>query len=420
MYKGRTFIFTLFLLLLCLSSYAQRNEIYNERIRTLQVVVNGDWTKPPIMFLGGNNSLEISFDDLTHDYHRYIYKVEHCEADWTKSEAIFESAYLEGFNGATFEDVAQESLNTTVLYSHYCIRIPNGDCRIKMSGNYRLTVYDDENGESMFSACFMVVEPLTGVSLTVNSNTDIDVNRNHQQIDMTLAYSAGSNARISVSDPLSQIYTVIMQNGRWDNAVVNARPTYIQNDRLVWTHNKDLIFDGGNEYLKFEMFSPHVSSMGVDSTRFLANRYHTYLMPIEVRKNYLYDETPHGNFYIRNWDNSESEYLCDYHWVHYMIMSPEMPYDVYLEGVWTNNTLSYEYKMTYNKRKGCYEACLLQKEGYYSYQVLMSSDGTRGLSLPSHGNFFQTQNEYQALIYYKSPSDRTWRLVGYNSVLFKD
>ncbi|MBQ0063081.1 MAG: DUF5103 domain-containing protein [Prevotella sp.] len=414
-------IITILLLLACLSAQAQRNEIYNERIRTVQVVVNNDWLAMPVMTLGGNDLLEIKFDDLTHDYHRYVYKVEHCEADWTISKEIFESAYLEGFNGATFEDVAMESLNTTVLYSHYNIRIPNGDCRLKMSGNYRLTVYDEDAGEAMFCACFMVVEPLMGVSLTVSSNTDIDVNRSHQQVDMTLVYNTtNSKQRINVTDPLSQIYTVVMQNGRRDNAVINVKPNYIQNDRLVWTHNKDLIFNGGNEYLKFEMFNPHVTSMGIDSTRFISNYYHTFLIPVEARRNYLYDETPHGAFYIRNWNNTDSEYLCDYHWVHYSIMSLEMPDDVYLEGVWTNNTFSDEYKMHYNHRKGCYEATILQKEGYYSYQALMSKDGVHGTPLPSHGNFFETQNEYQAMIYYRSPSDRTWRLVGYQSTIFKD
>lgn len=399
-------------------AYGQRNEIYNERIRTVQTVVNGNWQAMPIMTLGGNNSLTISFDDLTHNYHRYIYKVEHCEADWSPSTSLFESAYLEGINGATLEDYVKESLNTTVLYNHYSITIPNRECSLKMSGNYRLTVYDDDIDEKVLSVCFMVVEPIMGVSLRVSTNTDIDVNRSHQQVDMTVAYSKDNRGKLIVSDPLSQIYTVVMQNGRWDNAVVNTRPNYIQSDRLVWTHNRDLIFDAGNEYLKFEMFDVHATTMGVDYTRFISDYYHCFLTPIGMRNNYVYDETPKGAYYIRNWDNYDSDYLCDYEWVHYKVMSPEVRNNVYLNGNWTNNTFSEEYRMHYNAKEGCYEAAILQKQGYYSYCLLMDDNG-RGVPLPSQGNFYETRNDYAALVYYKAPSDRSWRLVGYSSVKIK-
>ena len=83
---------------------AQRHEILDERLHTLQVVVNNDPLLPPIMNLGGRNHVEISFDEFSHEYHRYIYKVEHCNADWTPSDEIFESDYLNGFNGETIED----------------------------------------------------------------------------------------------------------------------------------------------------------------------------------------------------------------------------------------------------------------------------------------------------------------------------
>ncbi len=165
---------------------AQRNEIFSDRIATLQVVAGTDWLSPPVTFLNGS-PIHIAFDDLTHDYHRYTYKLEHCEADWSVSDGLFESDYIDGFlEGNLIEDI-QESLNTNVLYTHYHLTIPNEHCRLKMSGNYRLTVYDDNNDdEPMFSACFMVVEPKMGVSMTVSSNTDIDVNHSHQQVSMSV------------------------------------------------------------------------------------------------------------------------------------------------------------------------------------------------------------------------------------------
>ena len=113
----------------------------------------------------GGAPINISFDDLTHEYHRYTYKLEHCEADWTVSEEIFASDYCEGFTSDNTIDDLVESINTTVLYTHYTMQIPNDRCRLKIGGNYRLTVVDENNDEEpMFTACFMVVEPEMKVS----------------------------------------------------------------------------------------------------------------------------------------------------------------------------------------------------------------------------------------------------------------
>ena len=88
------------------------------------------------------------------------------------SDELFESDYIEGFNNNPIEDY-QNSINTTVLYTHYKLQIPNEECRLKMSGNYRLTIYDEDNdGQIVLTAEFMVVEPIMSVGLAVTSNTD--------------------------------------------------------------------------------------------------------------------------------------------------------------------------------------------------------------------------------------------------------
>ena len=168
---------------------AQRNQIYSNRIASLQVTVGNNWLAPPIAKLNelNNTPVNISFDDMTHEYHRYTYTIEHCEADWETSESLFASDYIEGFSeGNTIDNVAQ-SVNTNQLYTHYSLSIPNERCAIKMSGNYRLTVYDDNNNqEPILSACFYVVEPAARVTLAVTTNTDIDINKAHQQVSMQL------------------------------------------------------------------------------------------------------------------------------------------------------------------------------------------------------------------------------------------
>lgn len=407
----------LFLLLIqTMVMSAQRNEVYNNRIASLQVIAGNRWTALPIVQLGGSEPICIDFDDLTHEYHRYTYKIEHCEADWTVSEDLFVSDYLQGFGEGNTIDDAQESINTNVLYTHYSLRIPNERCRIKMSGNYKLTVMDEnEDNEAMFTACFMVLDPSMGVHLSVSTNTDIDINNAHQQVSATLSYGT-----TTVTVPREQIMTVVMQNRRWDTAKINIQPQYVMADGLRWNHCRDWIFPAGNEYRKFEVLDVDRPSMGIDHLEWDGEHYHAYPFLSEPRKNYVYDEDADGAFLIRNSDNVEIHTASDYVLVHYTLLCPSpVKGDVYINNAWTHDRFLPEYRMTYNEETRCYEAVLMQKLGYYSYQYLwMTPDGTIR-TMPTEGDFYQTENSYQMLVYYRGQGERTDRLVGYQEYIYK-
>jgi hypothetical protein len=356
------------------------------------------------------------YPDLTHTYQRYTYTIEHCEADWTTSEELFSSDYVEGFaEGNTIDDV-QESLNTNILYNHYSLVIPNEYCKLKLSGNYKVTVYDENaDSEPMFTACFMVVEPQMGVSLNISANTDIDINNSHQQVSMNLNYGG-----TIINNHQDQIKTVVTQNQRWDNAKINAKPQYIMPDGLRWEHNRDLIFDAGNEYHKYEILDIHHTTMGIDYLEWDGENYNVYPFSSKERLNYLYDEDANGAFYIRNSDNIENDRTSEYVLVHYRLYCPQrVNGDVYINGVWTNNQFIPKYKMEYNDEKMCYEAVLMQKQGYYSYQYIMLDENGVSRVMPTEGSFYQTENTYQAYVYYKAPGGRYDRLVGYQNAQYK-
>ena len=403
-------IFFLSLVFICnLNICAQRNEILDKNIASLQVVANNDWLSLPIITLNSNDFVNISFDDLTHEYHRYCYKIEHCEADWQTSSALFESDYIDGFaSGNTIDDV-QESTNTVQLYTHYNISFPNNKCRPKISGNYRVTIYDENDEKHVVCrAYFMIVEPSMAVQLNVTTNTDIDINGKHQQVEMAVDY--GNNI---VSNPQTQIKTVVMQNNRWDNAVVNARPQYIKANGLQWIHCKDFIFDGGNEYRKFETLDVTHTTMGLESINWDGHNYHAWIWTDEPRPSYIYDKDANGAFLIRNSDNIDNDVNSDYIITHFRLKSPQIPYPIYINGFFTNDRFLPQYEMKWNEKNQQYEGELLLKQGYYSYQYLMMKPEGKLKPVPSEGNFYQTENTYQALIYFKANGDRTDRLVGY-------
>lgn len=388
------------------------SRVYDSNVKTLQVVVNQDWLSPPVMRLRGD-VLNIGFDELSHDYHRYVYRLEHCEFDWSTSDNIFESDWLDGFNNNPIEDY-EPSLNTTVLYTHYQFQVPNERCRLTKSGNYRLHITDEDTDEEIICVEFRVVEPLMNVGLSATTNTDLEMNGRYQQVAMTVNYNS-----LKVTNPNEQIRTVVMQNAREDNMKVNVRPNYITPQAMKWEHNQQLIFEAGNEYHKFEVLDVSHATMGLDRIVWDGQNYQAYPFVDTPRNNYLYDEDANGAFYIRNSDNLENDRTCDYVYVNYQLQARHYENaKIMVSGVWTNGSAD-DYEMAYDETSHSYWARILQKQGYYSYQYLMTDwDGTAHL-VPEEGSFFETENTYQALVYYKGISDRFWRLTGYQQIKLK-
>ena len=375
------------------------HKIYSPQVKSLQVVVNQNWQSLPVMKLNSADRLYVGFDELSHDYHRYICHIERCEADWTTATEMFESDWLNGFNDLIVDDY-EHSINTTVPYTHYQFSLPNDQCHLKMSGNYRLHIQEDGTDEDVLTVEFMVTEQSMQLSMTATTNTDQDTNGRHQQVSMSIGYMNHSVVR-----PDEQIQTVVMQNGREDNCRRNVRPAFVNQNGQEWSHAMEYIFDAGNEYRKYEVLDPTHPTMGIDYIRWDGDHYQVFPYISEPRPNYLYDEDADGAFYIRNSDNRENDIISDYVWINYRLKSdPVSDGYIVIDGQWTTEN-SETYRMTYD-----------EDAGYYSYQYLWEdSRGTRR-PLPSEGNFYPTENRYQAFIYFKEVGGRTWRLTAFGQI----
>lgn len=406
MQKTKRTVIVSFLLCITMTLSAQRNEIFSSDIATLQVHNTQQLRAMlPVIQLNGGEQIQISFDNFRHEYHRFTYKITHCEADWSPSTQLFSSDYLEGFSDNLVIENIQESVNTNVEYTHYSFRLPNDQCRITQSGNYKVSVYGEDE-KLMLNACFMVVDPTMHVELSCTSNTDIDFNRAHQQVEMKLKYG-----NLPVIAPNNQIKTVVLQNGNWNDARVNMKPQFVLRDGLQWQHCRGFIFDAGNNYRKFECLSVDHPTMGIETIDWDGSNYHAHLWPDLPRRNYLYDESAQGVFVIRNSDDNGNDYLSDYVIVHFTLQTDATNDEIYVSGGFTNYRLLPQYQMKYDAVTRNYTLSLLMKQGYYSYEyVRRNADGSIQL-LPSEGNFYQTKNQYQALIYYRGTGERTDRLV---------
>lgn len=404
----KSFAFGIVVLLLSLQAEAQQTRSFSEQVRTVQVIVNDDPLLPPVTDMRGR--VEIGFDELSHEYTRYIYKVEYCNADWTPATEVFESDFMEGFNGLPIEDY-ETSFNTTVLYTHYRFSFPNDDVRLKLPGNYRVRVYSDERGASedpVLEACFSLCQPMMNMTGEVLNNTDIDFQQRHQQLTFAISYG---NCR--VVDPARELKTVVMQNRRWDTAVVNLPPNIQHARGAEWNHRRDLIFDAGAEFHKFEILDVRLNGMNVDKMAWIGEQYHATLFAVAPQHNYTSDEDVNGGYVIRHTGDEENDTQCEYLFVHFLLQRPQLPGgDVYVCGFWNNGSPDPECKMHYDEQLHAYECGVLLKQGYYNYQFRHYDSDGRGSTLLTEGDFYQTENEYLVLLYYRPQGARYDALVG--------
>lgn len=409
--KKGLFILLLLTNLFSLPASAQENVCFSPRIKTLQVKVNGEWGEPPIMLLHGQNYMEISFDDLQANYQRYTYTITHCNADWTQSD-LLTSEYMTGFNDQRIDDY-EPSIGTEMSYCHYTFTLPNEDTQLLVSGNYRVSIFEDGEDAPVAQACFSIIEPKVGVEIEVTANTDIDTYATHQQVNFAVNYTG-----YQVSNPVNEFRYIVQQNHRWDTHVSELRPTLMQVNRLIFNHNRSLIFNAGNEYRRFEILDEYVPTMRVDRMYYDDDYYHAVLFTDEQRINYLYDQDQDGRRLIRNGDNDDNDTRSDYFFTHFTLQMPlAAGGDVYLFGDLTDNCLKEEYKMTYNLIDHQYELVTPLKQGSYNYMYLFLHDGdTIGQTHQCEGDFHQTENEYYVYVYHRPFGLRYDKLVGFQKI----
>ena len=186
------------------------NAIFSPSFHTLQTHLAHNDQLPPIMVLGTDDSIVVSFDELSDDRRYMRYELIHCDSRW-RPDGLVAPEYLDGFNEGVVDDYAF-SQATTTHYVNYRIVLPNKDMQLRLSGNYLLRVYDENDPDkTLLQTRFSVVEPMVKIRGSVSSRTDIDYNDAHQQL--TLEIDAEG---MPVHNMYSDLRVVVVQNGRQD------------------------------------------------------------------------------------------------------------------------------------------------------------------------------------------------------------
>jgi hypothetical protein len=415
--KSILIFFPLYLIFSIIASAQNfRTCAFSDDVKTLQVYITGDPMSAPIIELGGNQSIEVNFDIMEPEPHTYTYTLTHCNADWNPSQLV-QSEYMNGFQNRIIEDYSV-SYNTTMNYVHYRIAFPNQDTDMKVSGNYVVQVFPENSDEPILSACFSVVEPTVApISMQVTSQTDNGMNTFYQQVNFTVGYGN------EVKTPMVDLKVYVQQNNRLDNEAVLVKPLMIQNNKLVFEHVPALIFAGGNEYRNFEMITHQYNGLNIANIEFHAPYYHVILNPDIIRSGrpYSYTQDINGKFVVRTVSGTDYSYEADYQIVHFSLPC-EKPFadKVYILGDLFNNILDERSRMDYSAQDKGYVKTVLLKEGYYNYlYVTKKDDQSPANTAAIEGNFFQTENEYRVMVYFRPPGGRYDRLIGVKTIQYK-
>jgi hypothetical protein len=411
----KTFILCLLFPAVPLFLFAQpfRTQPLSDRVNTLRVH-SAAWDTPPVITSNQEHSIEINFDILGASSEYLTYSLTHCNADWMPSD-LLPSEYLVGLQNNYIEDYAN-SFNTRMDYVHYKLSIPNNKVRLKVSGNYVVHVWDNE-GNPLLNACFAVLEPQVSIGMQVSSLTDKGINSRFQAVSFEI--SCGNE----VKSPAQDLKVYVQQNRRFDNEAVLVKPLSVQNRKVIYDHNPALVFDAGNEYRAFEMISVRYNGLGIETVEYHAPYYHTVLKPDAWRSNhfYSYSEDINGRVYIRNNETDNPDTEADYEFVHfYLPCEHPLNEPVYILSDAFHNLLDARSRMDYSTLDKGYIKVVLLKEGYYNYlYVTRKGDDSPANTALIEGNYYETENEYWILVYFRPPGGRYDRLAGIETLRYR-
>ena len=144
--------------------------------------------------------------------------------------------------------------------------------------------------------------------------------------------------------------------------------------------------------------------------------YDFYIYPDEARDKYTYYKDADGHFFIlSNQSLEDVNTEADYVYVHFSLNKIPKPGEkIYVLGKFNSYLASKDFELKYNPETAFYEANILLKQGYYEY--LYSVNNNNNSSFVSiEGDFAETENRYQLIIYYRAPGKRYTEVIGYAS-----
>lgn len=410
----------LFLPLTIWAQYADDNlqfidHTYVDNIKSVKLNVANLPLSMPVINLDSRVPLMLSFDDLDGEVKNYIYTVQHCDINWEPSNLV-DTDYLDGYMD---DDIDQYnfSFKTNQAFVHYELLLPNDDFQWTKSGNYLLKVYEDEDEQRLvLTRRFVVVDPKVSVSAKVVMPALVSKSKTHQEIDFAVDYE-----KFPMRSPQQELRAAVLQNGRWDNAYTDLSPNFTRLGAVVFDYQNKIVFPAGKEFRFADIRSFRFGTPSIAIVEEVNGTYEVALNIEEKRSNvhYVSWEDFGGSFVIETRDQRNNELSADYGNIFFSLAVTAPLYDdeVYIFGGLTDWQLKDEFKMIYNPAVNAYVGKSYLKQGVYDfmYVTVPRDPKLRKKAMPNleeiEGNWFETDNNYTILIYYKPFGERYHQVI---------
>ncbi len=391
------------------------DSIYTPNIYSVKLFLKGNQLSYPVLTLTGNDQVELEFDDLDADVKNYYYTYQLCNADWTPVQ-VSPLDYINGFAQNQITNYHYSSVALT-HYTHYHVFLPENNSRLTLSGNYILKVYlNNDESNIAFTKRLLVVQTLVSITAQIFPPLNPQYTGTHQKLQLKVNTKA-----LSISNPFQQIHVVILQNNRWDNAIYMGNPSFYSGNNFDYNSDDSPLFPGGNQWRWLDLQSFRYQSDRIAHVDYLKNGSVITVKPDKDRSGqpYYYYADNNGQYYIQTTDDVNPNWQGDYGRVRFIyVPSDNIPIegkDLYFIGEFTGYKINDATRMTFNPSSGAYEGSALMKMGYYNYAyvTLNSGDPHAVASFEmTEGNHFETENNYDILVYYRPLGGRADQLVG--------
>ena len=407
-------LYILFLAVIINPVFAQSqysNQVFNPAIKTVELYNTKKDPSFPIIKLNSGEQLLLAFDDLRGGARNYYYTIEHCDDAWNSSN-LSPTEYLQSFNEDQIRDY-NYSTATLQKYTHYELKLPNDNIKPKLSGNYILKVYEDgDKSKMVLIRRFYVLDSKVSVLAEIVPSQDNSLRQTNQKINFTVDYGS-----LRVQNPSYDLRTFIMQNDRNETGQVSGQPANIRGTSLVYNDLATFDFQGLNEFRHFDTRSLKLNSDRISHIyRDTANTVILLTDPTIDQPNYAFYYDDDGNFYPGNQDGSDPRIDADYAYMYFTLASTKPGGDgsAYIVGQFNSYRLDENSKLQYDASKNHYSTQLLLKQGVYDYSYVWLPNGA---NKPDNTYFesshFETENNYQVMVYYHPAGARWVELVGF-------
>lgn len=413
--RARLISFFIFFISASNSGAQNTDSIYVNNIKTVRLHNYGDQLSIPVININSGDLAELHFDDMDANVKYYYYTFQLCNSDWSTA-SLGQFDFIKGFTQMRINNYQFSSIAYT-RYTHYQATIPDKNCMPSRSGNYILKVFlDGDTSKVCFTKRFFVLNNKSTIGASVTQPFLPEHFRSHQKIQFNVNIK-GLN---TFSAP-QQIKVVILQNYRWDNALINLPPTFIRGTTLEY-NNENIAFPAGKEWRWLDLRDFRLQSDRVKTADYKKNSTDIYVRQDVERQGerYVYYRDLNGLYSVEATRGVNPLWQNDYAMVHFTFMPPDgLEYKnkfIYLFGQLTNYNLADSLQMKFNTEKGVYETQLFLKQGYYSYTYMGVDKANPANHIDMDGNYYETENRYTILVYFRDFTGRADELIGISTI----